>query len=298
MQENKFTESILLINNYRYSKMRQLILLISIFLTFSAAAYSQHTDSCSATVQYEVKKGDFLYKIAVEFGDARFWEPIYIANADRMANPNLIFPGQKILIPASIAGFSESGQSAGAVLENPFCEKTEIPVASVDRQFLVRFRLDDFIAKHSKATESEKPVTALIDTLTEDEKMEEFRKAFESLVKAGEKPESVQSEKEKIVRMEVDGMILDETISKIGRDFYNIFYQYWQAPPEAYNFTVRISEQPAPNLGTMVSVTVNDTKTFQSRLQPRFDTIEEAGKQAVRMSHHYLKNNKNQFIIY
>ena len=278
--------------------MRYLLLSIFIALTFTANASSQHADSCSEKAYYEVQQGDFLYKIALEFGDARFWEPIYIANADHMANPNLIFPGQKVLIPTRIAGFSKSGVSASEILENPFCEKAAIPVASVNPQYLVRFRIDDIIAKHSKAAETEKPVTAMIDTLSEDEKIEEFRKAFESLIKAGKKPESVQSEKEKIVRMEVDGMILDETISKIGRDFYNIFYQYWQAPKDAYNFTVRISEQPAPNLGTMVSVTVNETKTFQSRLQPRFDTIEEAGKQAVRISHNYLKNNKNQFIIY
>ena len=278
--------------------MRHLILSILTILISVSIANSQPVNNCSETAHYEVKPGDFLYKIAIEFGDARFWEPIYIANADHMANPNLIFPGQKIIIPDKIANYKNQNSSADDILNNPFCESASVPFASVDKKFLVRFRIDDIIAKHSKAAETEKPVTAMIDTLSEDEKMEEFRKAFESLIKAGKKPESVQSEKEKIVRMEVDGMILDETISKIGRDFYNIFYQYWQAPKDAYNFTVRISEQPAPNLGTMVSVTVNETKTFQSRLQPRFDTIEEAGKQAVRISHNYLKNNKNQFIIY
>jgi nucleoid-associated protein YgaU len=49
---------------------------------------------------YIVKSGDSLSKIAkVRFGDAQLWKKIHEANKDTIANPNLIHPGQKIIIP-------------------------------------------------------------------------------------------------------------------------------------------------------------------------------------------------------
>jgi len=286
--------------------LRVLLFAVCLFFGMTANLQSQNTNRCDSAELYTVQKGDFLYNIAIGFGDARFWEAIYIANADQLANPHLIFPGQVIQVPFRIASFSKSGQSAGAVLENPFCDTAGVPLASVNKEYLVRYSIDDFDnnVKTAGAANSKSPedtITEILsDSLSEEEKLEEFRKAFESIVQSQKEPEpeSADKEKEKIVRMEVDGMILDETITKMGRDFYNIFYQYWQQPPEAYNFTIKISEQPAPTLGTMVSVKVNDTRTFHARLQPRYDFIEEASKQAVRISYNYLKNNKEEFIIY
>lgn len=49
---------------------------------------------------YVVKPGDSLSKIARrEYGDARKWPAIFEANKDTIKNPDLIFPGQKLIIP-------------------------------------------------------------------------------------------------------------------------------------------------------------------------------------------------------
>lgn len=52
------------------------------------------------TRTYVIKKGDSLSKIAKEFyHDAKAWKKIYEANKDTIKNPDLIYPGQKIIIP-------------------------------------------------------------------------------------------------------------------------------------------------------------------------------------------------------
>jgi curli production assembly/transport component CsgE len=112
------------------------------------------------------------------------------------------------------------------------------------------------------------------------------------------KREDLQRESERQIMIEIDGMVHDDTRSKVGRDFYNVFYTYWQQPANARNFTIRISEQPSPNLGTTIYVTVNYTETFRMRLQPRYEMIEEAGKYAVRQTYAYLQNNYKETIIY
>jgi nucleoid-associated protein YgaU len=50
---------------------------------------------------YEVKSGDSLSKIAKRvYGDAKAWRKIFEANTDIIKDPDKIFPGQKLKIPA------------------------------------------------------------------------------------------------------------------------------------------------------------------------------------------------------
>ncbi len=49
---------------------------------------------------YTIKSGDSLSKIAKQFyGNANAWDKIYKANQDKIKDPNLIHPGQEIIIP-------------------------------------------------------------------------------------------------------------------------------------------------------------------------------------------------------
>ncbi len=49
---------------------------------------------------YTVKSGDSLSKIAKQlYGDAQQWHKIHQANLDQIKDPNLIHPGQKLVVP-------------------------------------------------------------------------------------------------------------------------------------------------------------------------------------------------------
>ena len=51
--------------------------------------------------RYTVVSGDSLSKIAKrEYGDAQKWRQIYEANRDQIKDPDLIYPGQVLSIPA------------------------------------------------------------------------------------------------------------------------------------------------------------------------------------------------------
>ncbi len=89
----------------------------------------------------------------------------------------------------------------------------------------------------------------------------------------------------------ITGLVTDETRTKVGRDFYDAFYDRWTAPEKDYYYTVVVSEQPMPSLGTRVVVRVNQNVVFQTRLQPRSDIIEQAAKRAVYMTQRRLQSN-------
>ena len=55
----------------------------------------------TATQQYTVKPGDTLARLAEQFySSANKWEKIYEANKEQVKNPNYIFIGMKLIIPA------------------------------------------------------------------------------------------------------------------------------------------------------------------------------------------------------
>lgn len=54
----------------------------------------------AAARSYTVKSGDSLSKIAKQFyGNASEWNKIYKANTDKIKDPDVIHPGQQIIIP-------------------------------------------------------------------------------------------------------------------------------------------------------------------------------------------------------
>jgi len=62
---------------------------------------SGSSSTAPAEKTYEVKSGDSLSKIAKqEYGNANEWNRIFEANKDILKDPNKIFPGQKLKIPA------------------------------------------------------------------------------------------------------------------------------------------------------------------------------------------------------
>ena len=62
----------------------------------SGAASGQRTQQR----EYVVKPGDSLSKIAKQvYGNAGDWQKIYQANRNTIKDPDLIHPGQKIILP-------------------------------------------------------------------------------------------------------------------------------------------------------------------------------------------------------
>ena len=94
------------------------------------------------------------------------------------------------------------------------------------------------------------------------------------------------------LKLEIDGLVVDQTLTKTGRDFYELFYNQWQPPSGAKNYTLLIQEQPSrgPGMGTQINILINDHQVVAIPLQPRYAIIENYAGKAVRIAANYLKN--------
>jgi len=92
------------------------------------------------------------------------------------------------------------------------------------------------------------------------------------------------------IDLEIEGLIVDATQTKIGRDFYEIFYSNWAPDSKMPKLSIVISELPLPRLGTQIAVTVQDHEVFKQFVQPRYDVIEAYAQYAIQLSLRYVEN--------
>lgn len=94
----------------------------------------------------------------------------------------------------------------------------------------------------------------------------------------------------------LEGLVVDETLTPQGRRFYDAFFGVWRSPTTTGFYTVRVEEQPTPGRGTRIRVLVNDTPTFQTRLQPHTD-IDDHALQAARRTYAHVRSGRGALQI-
>lgn len=108
-------------------------------------------------------------------------------------------------------------------------------------------------------------------------------------------------------------LLLDNSRSKIGRDFYDAFFRHYAELPKAAGpllmpadttrrvgpdverdlnaFIVTIDELPAFGIGTtVISVTLNDQLIWQNYVQARQDVLEQYAFNAAEIVNQYVLN--------
>ena len=91
--------------------------------------------------------------------------------------------------------------------------------------------------------------------------------------------------------LEIENMIVDETLSKIGKDYFDLFYTKWESQVAGIvNYSIVIYEKTLPQRGTQISIKVNDLDIYQSFIQPRYELIEQSVDEGIYMVFSYLQN--------
>lgn len=110
----------------------------------------------------------------------------------------------------------------------------------------------------------------------------DLKKVLEKVIKKPAKSNEVE--------IEVDGLLVDDTKTKAGKDFYDLFYNDWEAPVDAKNYTITVSEKPFRLTSTLIVISINDDIVYQSILQPRQDLVEAQAEEGIATTQDYLAN--------
>lgn len=93
--------------------------------------------------------------------------------------------------------------------------------------------------------------------------------------------------------MEIEGLIVDQTLSKVGHDFYDIFYSQFEAPAGSGDYVVTIIEKPGRGTSTLITVSVNDNDLLEMPLQPKPEYVEAVAAEAINIVTSFLQEAGN-----
>mgnify|MGYP001244682091 CR=1 FL=1 len=88
---------------------------------------------------------------------------------------------------------------------------------------------------------------------------------------------------------EVNGLLIDQTRTRIGQDFYRHFCTLWGNPNIPIRYNIVIKEIPDARWGSFIAVEVNGRPAYRTTLRPRSGGAEEAAKQAIPRVRGYLR---------
>ena len=103
-------------------------------------------------------------------------------------------------------------------------------------------------------------------------------------------PSKNQFEQEDAI--EIGGLIIDDTRSKIGRDFYDLFYSKWTDPSDSNSFSITVKELPARGRASRIAIEVDGNVVVQRMVQPRLELMELLAEQSVNIVTNYLSKKK------
>ena len=105
-----------------------------------------------------------------------------------------------------------------------------------------------------------------------------------------EATQKVERQDEMLLDLEIDELLVNETISKPGNDFFDMFYNRFVWPDVPGDYIVTISERPFRLTTTLVAIKVNDLEVFSNYLQSRSSFIEELVSYATEITRNYIIN--------
>jgi curli production assembly/transport component CsgE len=81
----------------------------------------------------------------------------------------------------------------------------------------------------------------------------------------------------------LNGLLLNETRTRFGNEFYRHFCDAWGEPRIDFLYTVVVREIPDPRWGSIFSVDINGQEVYRKTIQPRSSQAwKEAGEAVSR----------------
>lgn len=92
----------------------------------------------------------------------------------------------------------------------------------------------------------------------------------------------------------INGLVIENTITKAGRDFYRFFYSDYYNRQITTPFNIKIEEDPGRGRMTRISVYVQDDLIMRFFVQPRRDYLKQMAEIAMQRSINQLRKLEQQ----
>jgi curli production assembly/transport component CsgE len=91
--------------------------------------------------------------------------------------------------------------------------------------------------------------------------------------------------------LDINGLVFEETMTKIGYEFYEYFSLLWETPKiKPIDYNILITEKASPIWGSWIKVVIDERVIWEMILSPRSSEVEDAVTEALQTTKEYLDN--------
>lgn len=95
-----------------------------------------------------------------------------------------------------------------------------------------------------------------------------------------------------------EGIVIDQTITRSGKDFYQMFSSQWHDQPLSERYTVSVKEQPSARFGSQVYIVFGHKRVFQGQISPNRSQIKILSEAAVEMAYKAVTEGEMQRLLF
>ena len=95
--------------------------------------------------------------------------------------------------------------------------------------------------------------------------------------------------------IEIQGLVVEDVITKLGKDFYDFFYQRFSSSTIKYPFIVNIIEKPAIGINSQITIEIEGKTVFRMLTQPNEEFLQNSAKRAILVINDYYRNKRLLF---
>ena len=92
--------------------------------------------------------------------------------------------------------------------------------------------------------------------------------------------------------IEITGLVVEDLITKLGRDFYDFFYQEYSSRGSKYPFVINIIEKPLLGINSEITIDVDDRIIYKVMTRPNEEYLQAMAHQAILAIDDYSEKRK------
>lgn len=126
-------------------------------------------------------------------------------------------------------------------------------------------------------------------------KQEDLLVSRDSLVILSSEQQTIDQKVVKEEEFVLKGIVVDELITKLGKDFHDYFYQGYRATGVLYPFIITLKEKPYFGRSSVVTVEADDRVIYQFMTKPDEEFLKSAVRQTLQNLSQYSRQRELLF---
>lgn len=91
----------------------------------------------------------------------------------------------------------------------------------------------------------------------------------------------------------LDGLVINQTVTRFGQDFYNQFVKYWSEYQIVMPANLAVYERPSARWGSQIWIEYRGRRIFQQNVGPSMRVIEDLARLAAARSFNLMLQEQN-----